>query len=86
MFKKKYTGEEYKKKYTEGDFDGVFKYCLGKVHNRFIKKYDVRKQKAYTRAGLLKLKSLSVDAMSSRLKILNHYLASFPSPDNKSLS
>ena len=32
------------------------------------------------RAGLIKPKSLSIDAMSSRLKILNHYLTSFPSP------
>ena len=37
------------------------------------------------RSSLLKPKSLSVDAMSSRLKILNNYLASFPSLDNKSV-
>ena len=30
--------------------------------------------------------SLSIDAMSSRLKILNNYLANFLSPDNKSFS
>ena len=38
------------------------------------------------RAGLIKTKYLSVDTMSSRLKILNYYLTSFPSPDNKSFS
>ena len=38
------------------------------------------------RSSLQKPKSLSVDAMSSRLKILNNYLSSFPSPDNKSFS
>ena len=38
------------------------------------------------RAGFLKTKSLSVDAMSSRLKILNNYLTSFPFPDNKLFS
>ena len=38
------------------------------------------------RAGLLKPKSLSANDISSRLKILNNYLTSFPSPDNKSLS
>ena len=30
-FKKMDTGEEYKKKYVEGDSDGVFKYCLEKI-------------------------------------------------------
>ena len=62
------------------------KICLGKVRQKFIKKYDARKQKAYMRSSLQKPKSLSVDAMSSRLKILNNYLSSFPSPDNKSFS
>ena len=38
------------------------------------------------RKDLLKLKSLSVDAILSRLKILDSYLVSFPSPDNKSFS
>ena len=38
------------------------------------------------RSSLLKPKSLSVDGMSSRLKILNSYLSSFPSPDNTSFS
>ena len=38
------------------------------------------------RSNLLKPKSLSVDAMSSRLKILNSYLVSFPSSDNKPFS
>ena len=37
------------------------------------------------RAGILKPKSLSVDTMSSRLKILDNYLANFPLPDNKSI-
>ena len=36
--------------------------------------------------SLQKPKSLSVHAISSKLKILNNYLASFPLPDNKSLS
>ena len=54
--------------------------------NRFIEKYDARRQKAYTRARLFKPKSLSVDAMSFRLKILHNYLVSFPSADNKSFS
>ena len=38
------------------------------------------------RSSLLKPKSLSVDAMSSRIKVLNIYLANFPLPDNKSFS
>ena len=35
------------------------------------------------RSSFQKPKSLSVDAMLSRLKIINNYLTSFPSPDNK---
>ena len=38
------------------------------------------------RVGLLKPKSLSIDDMSSRLKILNNYLVNFPLPDDKSFS
>ena len=64
-FKKRNTGEVYKKKY---------------------KKYAARKQKAYMRVGLINPKSLSNDAMSSILKILNYYLTSFPFPDNKLFS
>ena len=45
-FQKKDTGETYKKKYKKGDSDELFKYFLGKVSQRFIKKYDTRKQKA----------------------------------------
>ena len=41
--KKEATGEVYKKKYAEGDSDGIYKCCLGKVRNRFIKKYGDRK-------------------------------------------
>ena len=85
-FQKKDTEEEYKKKYKEWDSDLVFKYCLEKVYNYFIKKYDARNQEAYMRGILLKPKSLFVDAMSSRLNIFNNYLTSFPSPDNKSFS
>ena len=36
------------------------------------------------RAGLPRPKSLSSDVMSSRIKITNNYLNSFPSLDNKS--
>ena len=82
-FKKEATGKVYKKTYIAGYSEGDFKFCLGKVRNRFIKKYDARKQTAYMGAGLIKLKSLYVDAMSSKLKILNCYLTSFPSPNNK---
>ena len=42
---------------------------IDKVSQRFIKKYDARKQKVYMRSSLQKPKSLSFDAMSSRLKI-----------------
>ena len=83
-FQKKDSEETYKKKFKKGDTDEVFKYCLGKVRQKFIKKYDARRQKAYMRSSLLKPKSLSIDAMSSRIKILNCYLVSFPLPDNKS--
>lgn len=38
------------------------------------------------RSSLLKPKSLYVDVMSSRLKILNSYLVRFPSPDNNMFS
>ena len=62
------------------------KHFLGKVRNCFINKYGTRKQKVYMRTSLLKPKSLSVDTISSRLKIMNSYLTSFPSPDNKSFS
>ena len=85
-FKKKATGVVYKMKYVEGDSDGVFKYCFSKVCQQFVKKYDVRKQKAYMRSSLQNPKSLSVDAISSRLKILNNYLTSFFLLDNKSSS
>ena len=73
-FNKEDTEGEYKKKYKEWDYEGVFKYCLDKFHNCFIKKYAVTKQKSYMRENLLNPKSVSVDAMSSRLKILNNYL------------
>ena len=53
-YKKKDTGEIYKKKFKKRDTDEVFKHCLGKVYNHCIKKYDARKQQAYMRAGLLK--------------------------------
>ena len=43
IFKKKDTEKEYKNKYKEGDSDGVFKYCLGKVNSCFIKKYNAIK-------------------------------------------
>ena len=64
----------------------MFKYYLGKIRQLFIKKYDAGKQKTYMRSSLQKLKSLYVDAMPSRLKILNNYLASFPLLDNKLFS
>ena len=35
---------------------------------------------------MIKTKSLSIDVMSYRLKILSFYLASFPSPDHKLFS
>ena len=38
------------------------------------------------RSGLVKPRSLSVDSMSSRLKIMNNHLQSFPLPDNQSFS
>ena len=60
-YQKKDTRENYKKKFKKGDTDEVFKYRLGKIHNRFIKKYDARKQKAYMRAGLLKPKSYPIN-------------------------
>ena len=41
-FKKNDIGEQYKKKYVEGYSNIVFKHCLWKVRNRFIKKYDTR--------------------------------------------
>ena len=85
-FVSKETNTKYKKKVKQGETEEVLKMCLGKVRQRFIKKYDTRKQKAYVRLSLQKPKSLSVDTMSSRLKILNNYLSSFPLPDNKSFS
>ena len=78
--------KKYKKKVKQGENSDTYKYCVGKTRQKFIKKYDARKQKAYMRSSLLKPKSLSVDGMSSRLKILNSYLSSFPSPDNTSFS
>ena len=57
---KNYKLETYKKKYKKGDLDEVFKYYLGKICQRFIKKYDTRKQKEYMRSSLLNTKSLSL--------------------------
>ena len=42
-YKKKDTGESYKKKFKKGDTDEIHKNYLGKVRNYFIKKYDARK-------------------------------------------
>ena len=64
----------------------VYKYCLGKICNRFIKNYDARKQKVYMSTGLINSISLSGDIMSSRLNILKYYLTSFYLSDNKSFS
>ena len=85
-FTKKETGEEYLKKVPRGDKSETYKACLGRLRNKFLKKFDARKQKAYMRSGLVKPRSLSVDSMSSRLKIMNNHLQSFPSPDNQSFS
>ena len=85
-FKKKETDTNYKKKVKQGEMEDVLNICLGKILQRFIKKYDARKQKAYMRSSLQKPKSLSVDPMSSRLKILNNYITSFHFSDNKSFS
>ena len=84
-YEKKDKGDTYKE-FKKGDSDEVFKNCLVNIRNCFIKKYDDWKQKIYTRTGLLKPKSLSVDTMSFRFKIINKYLTSFPSPDNKLFS
>ena len=43
IFQKKDSEETYKKKFKKGDTDKVFKYCLGKVFQKFIKKSDARK-------------------------------------------
>ena len=64
----------------------VYKYCLGKIYNRFIKNYDERKQKVYMSTGMINSISLSGDIMSSRLNILKHYLTRFYLSDNKSFS
>ena len=37
-----------------GDCDQSFKHCLVKFSNKLLNNYDIRKQKAYMRAGLLK--------------------------------
>ena len=42
-YKKEDTGKTYKKKFKKCDTDEIFKYCLDKVRNYFIKKYDARK-------------------------------------------
>ena len=85
-FKNEDIDDKYKKKVKQEETYEVLKYCLVKIRNRVIKKYDTRKQRAYIRACLLKPKSLSVDAMSSRIKILNNYLTSFSLLENKSFS
>ena len=41
--KKESAGEVYEKKNIVGDYEGVFKHCLGKFHNNFIKKYNARR-------------------------------------------
>ena len=86
IFEKISSDKIHKKKFKKGYSDEELKYYLGKIRNRFIKKYDARKQKVYMRAGLIKPKSVSIDATTSRLRILNHHLTSFPLPDNKSFS
>ena len=43
MFKDKKTDKKYKKKVKQGGNNEVFNNCLGKVCNKFIKKYDIRK-------------------------------------------
>ena len=83
-FREKDTGKEYTKTVPRGDKADTFKACLGRIRNKFLKKYDARKQKAYMRSGLVKARSLSVNSMSSRLKILNNHLRGLPSPDNQS--
>ena len=65
-FKKKDTGDEYKKRYVKENSGEKFQYCLGKVRNRFIKNLNARRQRAYMRAGIINPKSLSIDAMSFR--------------------
>ena len=76
------TLETYKKKFRKGDSDGVFKYFLGKVCNRFIKNYNARKQKAYMRSNLYKPPQVPVKMMNAKLKVMNAYLPSFPGPEN----
>ena len=39
-FQKKDSEETYKKNFKKGHYNRVFKYCLRKVRNRIILKYD----------------------------------------------
>ena len=45
IFQKKDTGEIHKKKFQKGEINEEFKYCLDKVRQKFIKKYDARNQR-----------------------------------------
>ena len=68
-FKRKETDAKYKKKVKQGESEEALKHCLDKARQRFIKKHDARKHKAYMCSSLQKPKSLSVDAKSPRLNI-----------------
>ena len=85
-FREKDTGTEYTKKVPRGDKMDTYKACLGRLRNKFLEKFDPRKQKFYMRSGLVKPRSLSVDTMFSRLKILNNHLQILPLLDNQSFS
>ena len=85
-FREKDSVTQCMKKVPRGDVAEILKACLGRLRNKLLKNYDARKQKSSMRSGLVKPRSLSVDSMSSRLKILNNRLQGFPSPDNKHFS
>ena len=40
------TGEEYFDKVPTGEVDQTFKDCLGKLRDKYFKKYNTRKQRA----------------------------------------
>ena len=80
------TPEECKKEVPRGFTLGGHKECLKQLSHHFFSEFAARKQKTYMRSNLLKPEKVPVKMMTARLKVMNSYLPSFPSPENTSFS
>ena len=67
---KRVTDKDYLKRIPRGDKDEKFKAYLGRLHNKFHKKYNAKKQKEYIRYGLIKPRSLYFDSVYRKFKSL----------------